>query len=103
MPLKAKGEKKMEKAKLNVKIELEGNILKKFNVVKQNYGMLRNTSILLALINEKYEQLEREKRMKRLSIDQETFDRLEVEGRKQGLSADEYATKLLEEVIKKVE
>jgi hypothetical protein len=52
---KFSGRKKMEKQKLNIRLELKGENAKKFTAIKQHYGLVRNTEILRFLINQAYE------------------------------------------------
>jgi len=47
--------KKMEKQKLNIRLELKGENAKKFTAIKQHYGLVRNTEIIRFLINQAYE------------------------------------------------
>jgi len=47
--------KRMEKQKLNIRLELKGENAKKFTAIKQHYGLVRNTEIIRFLINQAYE------------------------------------------------
>ena len=92
----------MEKTKLNVRVELEGEALRRFKIVKEYYGMVRNTEVLHLLISQKYEELERRKQqqVKRLHVDAETYQKLEQKAKEQGLTADQYVTQLIGGLIK---
>jgi hypothetical protein len=94
---------KLEKTKLNVRVELEGEALRRFKIVKEYYGMVRNTEVLHLLISQEYEELERRKQqqVKRLQVDAETYQKLEQKAKTQGLTVSQYVAQLVVESQKK--
>jgi len=55
------GRKKMEKQKLNIRLELKGENAKKFHTIKQRYGLKKNTEIIRFLISQEYAKIEGQK------------------------------------------
>jgi hypothetical protein len=53
--------KKMEKQKLNIRLELKGENAKKFHTIKQRYGLKKNTEIIRFLISQAYAEIEGQK------------------------------------------
>jgi hypothetical protein len=48
--------KKKEKNS-QVRLELDGPLLEHFKIVKENYGVKRNTDVLRLLVNDKYQEM----------------------------------------------
>lgn len=40
-----------------VRVEFEGELLKRFEIIKKFYGLENNTEVIRVLLNEKYKQL----------------------------------------------
>jgi hypothetical protein len=53
--------KKMEKQKLNIRLELKGENAKKFTAIKQRYGLKKNTEIIRFLISQAHAEIEGQK------------------------------------------
>jgi hypothetical protein len=86
---------KLEKTKLNVRIELQGETLRQFKTIKQYYGLVRNSEVLHLLITQKYEEF------KQLQVSAETFQKLEQKAKGLGLTVSQYVAQLVVESQKK--
>jgi len=53
--------KRMEKQKLNIRLELKGENAKKFTAIKQHYGLVRNPEIIRFLISQAHTEIEDQK------------------------------------------
>jgi len=48
-----------EKERIQIRLDLEGELAQKFNAVKRKKGLVNNTDVVRLLINETYESLPR--------------------------------------------
>jgi hypothetical protein len=51
----------MEKQKLSIRVELKGENAKKFHIIKQYYGLVRNPEIIRFLISQAHTEIEDQK------------------------------------------
>jgi high-affinity K+ transport system ATPase subunit B len=76
-----------------IRIELEGKMLERFNVVKEHYGVSRNTNVVRSLISERYDKL-REAHTRVIPITKELYSTLETVAEKQGLTVDQFVERI---------
>jgi hypothetical protein len=83
--------KTMTEEKLKINLELNGIDVERFKVVKEKFGVGRNTNVLRMLIGQECDRIqEREKaENKKLWIDQEIYALLEERAKQESCSVDE--------------
>jgi hypothetical protein len=93
----------MEKKKVNVRLELQGERLEQFSAIKKHYGVVRNTEVLHLLIASKFQDIQRQAslEMRRIPVDPETYARLEAKAKKKGMTVDEYASTLTGKIVER--
>jgi predicted HicB family RNase H-like nuclease len=74
-------------------IELSGQMLERFNVVKKHYGETESTEVVRRLICETYDKMQG--KGKKLLIASSVYENLQTRAKTQGLSVDEYVDKII--------
>jgi hypothetical protein len=89
----------MPRDKVNIRIELTGEIREDFERIKKYYGMVRNTEVLRMLIAFKFNEIQRQSRTERLEIpvEPDLYKQLESRAKDQGLTIKEYVERRLEQ------
>ena len=74
-------------------IELSGQMVERFNLLKEHYGETESTEVVRRLIYEAYDKLEGHG--KKILIAPYVYLRLETRAKEQDLSVDEYVDKII--------
>jgi hypothetical protein len=74
-------------------IELSGQMLERFNVVKKHYGETESTEIVRRLICDSYDKIQGQR--KKLLIGSNVYESLQTRAKTQGLSVDAYVDKII--------